>query len=264
MSGLSLAGVPLMQTTVMGFAPRSMDEVSSLLKSAYGPDFDLSERASSLSVVAEALNHGDLGRAMIAALQLKLPDLDWEAAANLARAEDRLLKYNEAEPRDWRGWWTTGGGVGPSKPLKPAPSGKPKRPSTASFSIPVGAMPKLSPVQALAAGEEVVGGGPEDPFADLAAGATLVVGFLASQMAANRRRPGGGSRSSSQGYVAPQHSEDDECEELNRKDLINCQIVKSIKGRQRAGVCRRVAAERFAECLRGGLSNVRTPFYWGN
>jgi hypothetical protein len=137
MSGLSLAGVPLMQTTVMGFAPRSMDEVSSLLKSAYGPDFDLSERASSLSVVAEALNHGDLGRAMIAALQLKLPDLDWEAAANLARAEDRLLKYNEAEPRDWRGWWTTGGGVGPSKPLKPAPSGKPKRPSTASFSIPV-------------------------------------------------------------------------------------------------------------------------------
>ena len=46
--------------------------------------------------------------------------------------------------------------------------------------------------------------------------------------------------------------------------MINCQIVKATRGGWKAYQCRSVAFERYSECLRGGVSSVRTPFYWGN
>jgi len=64
---------------------------------------------SGLKVVAHALNAGDLGRAMIAAIHLRLPALSGGGAAGVNFAADMLAKYNPDEPRDARGRWTTEG-----------------------------------------------------------------------------------------------------------------------------------------------------------
>jgi len=121
----------------------------------------------------------------------------------------------------------------------------------------------------LAIAEEVVGGGPEDPAADVVAAATLAAGFLVSLIAENRRRSGGAAprnrrRSSSRSQALSNNHDEDECDELLSKDSINCQIVKSIKGARKGAQCRSVAMTRYGECLKGGISSVRTPFYWGN
>jgi hypothetical protein len=94
-----------------------------LVKAAYGPDFDASGLAPGLKVAATALNAGDVGRAMVAALQLKLPELDREAAMRVARTGSHLAKYDPNEPRDWHGRWTTGNGGGSrgSATIKPRP-----------------------------------------------------------------------------------------------------------------------------------------------
>ena len=120
-AGLSLAGAPFLQKTAAGFSPRPAGELTALIKAAYGPDTDFSRLGDGLAVVAEALNHGDLGRAMVAAVRLGLPDLDWEAAARVARADRNgvLGKYDAAEPRDELGRWTTGGEAARSPKPKP-------------------------------------------------------------------------------------------------------------------------------------------------
>jgi hypothetical protein len=121
---LSLAGVPLLQKTALGFEPRSAREIEALAKSAYGANVEPARWLPGLGVVAKALNRGDLGRAMIAALQLRLTELDWGGAIRVAHTDDALAKYDPNEPRDWRGRWTTGGGAAGSaapKPGRPAP-----------------------------------------------------------------------------------------------------------------------------------------------
>lgn len=110
--GLTLAGVPLLRATDQGLVPREAAEIGSLLDAAYRGEIDSAERLATLSAVAAALNNGDLQRAMVAALLLQLPELDWEAAARLARAADRLAKYDPNEPRNAEGEWTDDGGEG--------------------------------------------------------------------------------------------------------------------------------------------------------
>jgi hypothetical protein len=46
---------------------------------------------------------------MIAAVHLRLRELDVEAAARIGAVDDFLAKYDPNEPRDWHGRWTTGG-----------------------------------------------------------------------------------------------------------------------------------------------------------
>jgi hypothetical protein len=277
--GLSLAGVPLLRITLVGLAPRSASDLAELMHSAYGHDVDLVKLSSGLDVVAKALNSGDVGRAMIAASHLRLSELNWNSAARLARAEEMLKGFNPLESRDWRGWWTTGGGAKPNSSTKPSPvpAGSsrrliPRRPSGSGAAPPVRSvrMPAtsfgpspMSIAGRLAIGEEVVGGGPENPFADAAALATLGIGAL---MATNRQ-PGAGRRGrprSSQIGAIPLGPDDDECEEQLTRDRINCQIVNATRGYQKGAVCRSVAMERYSECRTGGLGNVRTPPYWGN
>jgi hypothetical protein len=125
-TGLALAGVSLFRRTDNGFAPRPIDELEALLKAAYQRDLDAST-VRGLGVAANALNQGDIGRAMIAALHLRLPDLSWEAASRIAKVDERLAKsYNAEQPRDWRGRWTSEGGGAAEfeadpKATKPAP-----------------------------------------------------------------------------------------------------------------------------------------------
>jgi hypothetical protein len=112
--GVFLSGVPLLQTTASGLAARPAEDIDALLKGAFGADLGAADLLSSLDVIAKALNAGDLGRAMVATLQARLPTLNAAGARRLAEAEARLAKYDQQELRDWRGRWATGDGPGSS------------------------------------------------------------------------------------------------------------------------------------------------------
>jgi hypothetical protein len=117
--GLSLAGTPLLRRTPDGWTARSASEIGRLLKAAYGSTFD-ADLSSGLEVVARALNSGDVGRAMVASVLLKLPNLSWESAGRLIQVDEALAKYSPNEPRDRRGRWTrTGNGGVSSRPTRP-------------------------------------------------------------------------------------------------------------------------------------------------
>ncbi|QGM46232.1 hypothetical protein [Methylocystis heyeri] len=111
--GLSLAGAPLLRRTSAGFAPRPAAEIDALLETAYGED--PTRLRSSIGLIAEALNQGDLARACIAAVLARVPELSAEAAARLANFEKALAKFDpERHPRDWRGRFTLAGGPDPA------------------------------------------------------------------------------------------------------------------------------------------------------
>jgi hypothetical protein len=118
--GLSFAGVPLLRKTELGFAPRRAEEIESLFRAMRSDDVDPAALSRSLDVIARALNRGDLAYAMTAAVLTRLPELDWEAAARLAKAEEQLAKYDADQPRDWHGRWTDGNG-GAAESHKPTP-----------------------------------------------------------------------------------------------------------------------------------------------
>ncbi|GGF17820.1 hypothetical protein GCM10011611_24590 [Aliidongia dinghuensis] len=107
--GLTLAGVPLLRRASRGFVPRDDLEIRWLLERAYGATVDADRVAKGLDAVAQALNEAQPARAMIQALLLDLPELDWTGAARLARAEDKLAKFDPDEPRDERGRWVANG-----------------------------------------------------------------------------------------------------------------------------------------------------------
>jgi len=114
-----LAGVPLLRSTITGLAPRPMAELAALMTSAYSRDIGPNWPYPGLEVIAKALNQGDIGRAMIAAIQLRLPELDEEGAANIGGADEALKKYDPNESRDDRGRWTTGGGSAAARASNP-------------------------------------------------------------------------------------------------------------------------------------------------
>ncbi|HEY2708498.1 MAG TPA: hypothetical protein VGI95_10630 [Caulobacteraceae bacterium] len=120
-AGITLAGVALLRQTDRGLAPRPASEIERLTKAAYGVAQDADALDRGLRVAASALNEGDLSRAMIASLHLKLPTVSPDGAARLAAAEAELAKYSPEEPRDWRGRWTTGGSGARPSPLAPSP-----------------------------------------------------------------------------------------------------------------------------------------------
>ena len=123
LAGPSLAGVPLLDKTQAGFAPRPAREIASLIQAAYGADGDPTRLESSLGVIARALNGGDLAYAGIAAVLTRTPKLSLEGAARLAKANGALAKYDPDEPRDTRGRWTTSGAAGPAGRAGPADEG---------------------------------------------------------------------------------------------------------------------------------------------
>ena len=129
-SGLALAGVPLLRKTPTGFAPWPVSEINALMKGAYGRDIDGSVLSAGIGAVAEALNRGHLGRATIAALHLRLPELNWNGAARIAKADNILTKYDPNEPRDWHGRWTSDGDTDPDS--EAAPSSPLLEPATAT------------------------------------------------------------------------------------------------------------------------------------
>jgi hypothetical protein len=107
--GLSLAGVALLRKTADGFDLRPSVEMGALMLAAYGELGNQETLARGLRATAGALNRGEGELAMIAAVHLRLGDLDSDAVARIAAVDAFLAKYDPNEPRDERGRWTTGG-----------------------------------------------------------------------------------------------------------------------------------------------------------
>ena len=107
--GVALGGVQLLGRTGAGFQPRSIAEIDILMKAGYGAAFDMQALERGLAVAARALNDGDIGRAMVATLHLRLPVLDRDGAVRLAAVDAALAKYSPDQPRDWHGRWTLDG-----------------------------------------------------------------------------------------------------------------------------------------------------------
>ncbi|WP_148293751.1 hypothetical protein [Azospirillum sp. B4] len=125
--GLALAGVPLVVKGAGGFRVRPAAEVGRLLRRAYAGAEPRAAVLSGLSKIADALNRGDLTHAMIRAVHLRLPELDWDAAVRLARADDSLAKYGPDQPRDCDGCWTTEGGKAADGPAGNTPKASTQR-----------------------------------------------------------------------------------------------------------------------------------------
>jgi hypothetical protein len=68
------------------------------MKGANGPETGRRRIAGGLDVVADALNRRDIGRAMIAALHLRLPDLAERAAFRIASADDLMKRLRWRRP----------------------------------------------------------------------------------------------------------------------------------------------------------------------
>lgn len=151
-SGLSLAGVPLLEAEAGVFAARPWPQVRKLLGEAYRAELpDVSIKAG-LDVVADALNTEQFGKAMAAAVLLKLPQLDWDGAVRLANVETSFAKYRPDQARDWHGRWALeNDDVGPDAAFLPAdmvsntggesvgasdPNGLQQIPTDYSFSLP--------------------------------------------------------------------------------------------------------------------------------
>jgi hypothetical protein len=117
-NGLTLAGIPLLVSEDSGFEPRPTDELQGIFDAAYGADagIDAESRFPGLRSVARALGAGDLSRAMIASLLLKLPDIDADGVARLASARMLKANYNPTEARGWHERWTAGNSGGAKDP----------------------------------------------------------------------------------------------------------------------------------------------------
>ncbi|MEA1672236.1 hypothetical protein [Nitrospirillum sp. BR 11163] len=130
--GLTLAGVPLLAKGTGGFQPRPAAEVEKLLKRAYAGAELNTAMLQRLAKIADALNRGDLAQAMIRAVHLRLPDLDWDGAVRLAQANDNLAKYSPDQPRDEDGRWTDTNARDVSASIEP----KPKEPQGVGPTMP--------------------------------------------------------------------------------------------------------------------------------
>ena len=73
---------------------RPIDEINRTLSAGYGAPVDLTAREGLLDSIADHLNRGDLARAQLLALQLRLPDLAGDADIDRLLKADQLLRFN--------------------------------------------------------------------------------------------------------------------------------------------------------------------------
>ncbi|HTW35643.1 MAG TPA: hypothetical protein VMD53_13575 [Rhizomicrobium sp.] len=108
--GLFLGREALLQRDAEGnFEARPADELQKILGRAYGYDANWESRVRSVKLVALALNKGDLARAMVTAVLMRLPEPG--SPISIADVDGVLAKagFDRDEPRDERGRWTTDG-----------------------------------------------------------------------------------------------------------------------------------------------------------
>jgi hypothetical protein len=135
--GLVLAGVPLLVVGSNGFVARPEHEIQVLLKSAYGTATDFLDRLPSIRAVARALNQQDMPHALISAVLLRFPALDWSGGVRIAQADVALAKYNSNEARDSQGRWATDGTMSVAASTETTSSSDNETISTDAAAVPV-------------------------------------------------------------------------------------------------------------------------------
>jgi hypothetical protein len=108
--GLFFAGKALLERDAEDqFRPIPALKIRKVLSNAYRADGNWESRIRSVDVVAKALNNGDVARAMMAAVLMRLPEPD--GAIHITNIDSLLAKdgFNSDEPRDERGRWTSAG-----------------------------------------------------------------------------------------------------------------------------------------------------------
>lgn len=91
------------------FEARAADELQRVFDRTYGVETNWESRIRSVNLVANALNKGELARAMMVAVLMRLPDP--AGAIRIADVDGVLAKtgFNPDEARDERGRWTSSG-----------------------------------------------------------------------------------------------------------------------------------------------------------
>ena len=108
--GLFLGRDALLQRDRDGnFEARPVGELRKVLHRAYGDDANWESHVRSVKLVAAALNKGDLARAMMTAVLMRLPEPG--SPISIADVDGVLAKagFDPDEPRDEQGRWTTDG-----------------------------------------------------------------------------------------------------------------------------------------------------------
>jgi hypothetical protein len=126
-SGLSWQREPLLRKNRDGkFEARPAAELRRTFSRVLADEAKRQSRVRSVALVANALNKGDMARAMMTAVLMRLPDPDDLPGTSNTDRRLRKANFNPDEPRDERGQWTTGGGGGAGTSLgaqtRPAPS----------------------------------------------------------------------------------------------------------------------------------------------
>ncbi|MGD0642140.1 MAG: hypothetical protein ABSC22_15435 [Roseiarcus sp.] len=105
--GLRVGGAQLLESVVASPAvrrwrPLAQSEIDRILSRAYGAEIRASDKRGGLTVAAEALNKGELARAQIAALLLRLPDPALSKLDPGARNEQlACLRESGLLAKDW-------------------------------------------------------------------------------------------------------------------------------------------------------------------
>jgi hypothetical protein len=130
--GLFFAGIALLERDAEDqFRSIPATTIRKALSGAYRADGNWESRIRSVDVVAKALNNGDVARAMMAAVLMRLPEPD--SGIRIAGVDGVLAKagFDPDEPRDERGRWTEGEG-GEAEPQPKKAGGKTRNPRKAS------------------------------------------------------------------------------------------------------------------------------------
>ena len=112
-AGLFLGRDALLQKNDGGnFEARPDGELQKTLNHVYGDDAKWESQIRSIKLVANALNKGDMARATMTAVLMRLPDPS--SPGRITDVNSVLAKagFNPDEPRDERGQWTNGGSSG--------------------------------------------------------------------------------------------------------------------------------------------------------
>ncbi len=112
-SGLFLGPHALLRRDDDGnFEARGESDLRQAFSDIYGDETEWESRIRSVKLVASALNKGEMARAMMTAVLMRLPDPD--GSIRISDVDGTLAKagFNPDEPRDERGRWTTGGESG--------------------------------------------------------------------------------------------------------------------------------------------------------
>jgi hypothetical protein len=110
-NGPRIGPIHLLKRTERGFEPRWVGELDFVLSAAMNRPVHFTSKMGGLKAAADALEKGDLARAMLVTQFMWLPSLPDEDALRRAVDADSLAKsgFNPDQPRDEDGRWSSGG-----------------------------------------------------------------------------------------------------------------------------------------------------------